>query len=187
MLNFVEPQASSLLISEPFMLDNNFRRSVVLLTEHDELATIGYILNHRSNLLLRDVIDECPEADFPVFVGGPVANDTLHFIHRCFDRMNSGEEIAPGIFWGGNFETLKLLVNSQQVGVEEVKFFIGYSGWGEGQLSEELKKNSWLVSNDYRQDTIFVDDEENIWKEAIISLGPRYAHIAQFPENPMWN
>ncbi|MXV15452.1 YqgE/AlgH family protein [Hufsiella ginkgonis] len=187
MLNPTTPRTSGLLVSEPFMLDPNFKRSVVLLTEHDENGTVGYVLNQRSNLLLRDILEECPEADHAVFVGGPVGGDSLHFIHRCYDRMNSGEEIGNGIYWGGNFETLKLLVNSGQVEPHEIKFFMGYSGWGVAQLDQEIGQNSWLVTNHYNNDIVFLDDEENLWKEVVIGLGPRYAHIAKFPENPMWN
>jgi putative transcriptional regulator len=187
MLNKNTPRASSLLISEPFMLDPNFKRSVVLLTEHNEEGTVGYVLNQKSNLLLKDVISECENADFPVFIGGPVANDTLHFIHTCYDRMNSGIEITKNVYWGGNFETLKLLINNNQIEEKEVKFFIGYSGWSPGQLDDELVQNSWLVGNKYNPEVLFVADEENLWREVITDLGPKYAHIANFPENPQLN
>ncbi len=187
MLNSDEPKTSSLLVSEPFMLDPNFKRTVVLLTEHTEEATIGYILNQRSNLLLKDIVEDCYDTNFPVFVGGPVANDTLHFIHNCYDRINSGIKIAEGVYWGGNFETLKLLVNNNQIEENEIKFFVGYSGWGEGQLHNELDQNSWLVTNTYNPSVLYVDDEENLWKEVVRGLGPKFSHIANFPHNPMWN
>ena len=108
MLNQVSPATGCLLISEPFMSDPNFKRSVVLLAEHNEDGTIGYVLNQKSDYLLKDLIPDCWDAAFPVYIGGPVGNDTLHFVHRCYDRMNSGAEIGKGIYWGGNFETLKL-------------------------------------------------------------------------------
>lgn len=187
MLNMIQPETASLLVSEPFMLDPNFKRSVVLLTDHSITGTVGYVLNHRSNLLLQDVVAECPGANFPVFVGGPVGNDTLHFIHNCYDRMHSGEKLAEGIYWGGNFETLKLLVNNHEINESEVKFFIGYSGWGEGQLPDEIGQNSWLVTNTYDPSVLYADDEENLWKEVVRGLGPKFSHIANFPENPMWN
>jgi putative transcriptional regulator len=169
------------------MPDPNFRRSVVLLTEHAEEGTIGYVLNQKSNLLLKDVIGDCPEASFPVYIGGPVAANTLHFIHRCYDRMNSGQEILSGVYWGGNFETLKVLINNVQVSEGDVKFFIGYSGWGEAQLSREIAENSWLVANEYNAQVLFSEKEEELWKSLVAGLGSRFAHIANFPENPMWN
>jgi putative transcriptional regulator len=187
MFNDIFPATSSLLVSEPFMLDPNFKRSVVLITEHNDDGTLGYVLNQRSNLLLKDILPECEDANFPVFIGGPVANDTLHFIHTCYDRMNSGTKITEEVYWGGNFETLKLLVNNKQVEENEIKFFIGYSGWSPDQLDNELKRNSWLINNKYNPEVLFLLDEDNLWKEVVIALGPKYAHIVNFPENPQWN
>jgi putative transcriptional regulator len=186
MLSPVKPQKGNLLISEPFMLDPNFKRSVVMLTEFENEGVLGFILNHRSDFLLSDVIPDC-SSDLPVFIGGPVANDTLHFIHTCYDKLHSGVEIMDGIYWGGNFETLKLLINTDQINSSEIKFFAGYSGWGEEQLNQELEQNSWLVANKFNSEVIFVEEEENLWREVIIGLGPKYAHIANFPENPQWN
>ena len=169
------------------MQDPNFKRAVVLLTEHNEDGTVGYVLNQRSNLLLKDIIPECPTAEYPIYIGGPVGNDTLHFIHRCNDRLHSGIELSDGIFWGGNFEALKLLVNNNDISTEEIRFFVGYSGWGEGQLDVELQQNAWLIANSFNPELLFLSDEESLWKEVVIALGPKYAHIANFPENPMWN
>lgn len=187
MLTHQQPQKSSLLISEPFMQDPNFKRSVVLLTEFNEDGTVGYVLNHRSNMLLKDVLPDCSEAMFPIFIGGPVENDTLHFIHKCYDRLNSGIEIGEGLYWGGNFEALKLLVNNNQIAEDEIRFFIGYSGWGQDQLKTEIEQHSWLITNNYNQEILFINDEENLWREVVIAMGPKFAHIANFPENPMWN
>ena len=187
MLNSVSPHTGSLLISEPFMLDPNFKRSVVLLAEHNEEGTIGYVLNQKSEYLLKDLIPDCPDAAHSIYIGGPVGNDTLHFIHRCYDRMNSGTEIVNGFYWGGSFETLKLLINTHQIDENEVRFFMGYSGWSPGQLSRELEQNSWLVTNKFNPAALFNEEEENLWREIVIGLGPKYAHIVNFPENPMWN
>lgn len=186
MLNPIAPHTGSLLISEPFMLDPNFKRSVVLLAEHNEDGSVGYVLNQKSDYVLKDLIPECGEAMFPIYVGGPVGNDTLHFLHRCNDRMNSGVEIANGIYWGGSFETLKVLISSGQINDHEVRFFIGYSGWSLDQLDREQKQNSWLVTNRYNPELLF-SEEENLWRDIVIGLGPKYAHIVNFPENPLWN
>jgi putative transcriptional regulator len=115
-----------------------------------------------------------------------VATDTLHFIHRCYDRMISGTEIVDGIYWGGDFELLKQLINNKEIADHEVMFFVGYSGWEVGQLENELEQNSWLVSNSVNTDLLFAE-EENLWKDIVKGLGPKYAHIANFPENPLWN
>lgn len=187
MLNKIAPKAGNLLISEPFLLDPNFRRSVVLMAEHADVGTLGFILNQPSQLLLRDLVPDLWQATFPVFIGGPVEIDTIHFIHRCYDKLNSGEEIAKGIYWGGNFETLKILVNNHNITEDEVKFFLGYSGWGEDQLDEEIKGNTWIVSDRYDPDVVFANDEEAIWRSVIVNLGPKYAHISNFPSDPSLN
>jgi len=188
MISQLIPSVGKLLISEPFMKDPNFTRSVVLLTEHGEDGTLGFVLNQPSLVIVEDLIEEIKGGpDFPVYLGGPVGIDTIHFIHRCPDKIPGGEEISKGIFWGGNFETLKALINQGSVTEAEVKFFIGYSGWGVDQLTEEMKSNTWIVSDQYDSDMIFSADEEQLWREVIIHLGPKYAHISNFPQNPSLN
>jgi putative transcriptional regulator len=187
MISQLAPSAGKLLISEPFLNDPNFARSVVLLTEHSDTGTLGFVVNHPSLLMVDDLIADIGAPNFPVFYGGPVATDTIHFIHRCPDRITDGEEIAKGVYWGGNFETLKALMGQGEVTQEEVKFFVGYSGWGEQQLQDEIKANTWIVSDQYDPDMVFSADEEQLWKDVIIHLGPKYAHISNFPQNPNLN
>lgn len=187
MLSRLEPSVGKLLISEPFLMDPNFKRSVVLITEHQDEGTVGFILNQRSALVLSDLIPELDKADFPVYIGGPVGTDTVHFMHRCYDKLNGGEEIAKGVYWGGNFEALKILISNGFIQPDEIKFFIGYSGWGVEQLKDELKENTWIVSDTYHADVVFSNDEEDLWREVIINLGPKYAHVSNFPSNPNLN
>lgn len=187
MLSITAPSTGKLLISEPFLADPNFKRAVVLMADHGVEGTLGFILNQRSNLLLKDLIPDFGQADYPVFIGGPVEVDTIHFIHRCYDKLNSGEEIANGIYWGGNFETLKVLVNNNSILAHEVKFFLGYSGWGKHQLVNEIKENTWIVSDQYHPDTIFSANEQELWREVLINLGPKYAHVSRFPSDPSLN
>ena len=101
--------------------------------------------------------------------------------------MDGGLEIANGIYWGGNFEMLMIMINTKHIQKHEIKFFIGYSGWEPGQLDKELELNSWLVQNTYRPEIITNNNIDNFWKEIVAQLGPKYAHIANFPENPLWN
>jgi len=187
MFNKITPRTASLLLSEPFMLDPNFQRSVVLLCAHNEEGTVGYVLNQPAVLQLGDVISDLPEATFPLFIGGPVAHDSLHFIHKCPDKLPGGADLGNGLHWGGNFEALTILAQNNQISHDEIKFFLGYSGWSPGQLDRELTENTWAVANDYNPDIVLVADHENLWKEAVVALGEKYAHVAKFPQNPMWN
>jgi putative transcriptional regulator len=187
MLNKILPTKGSLLISEPFMVDENFKRSVVLLTEHNLEGTVGYILNQKSNYTLKDIIPDCWDANFPVYLGGPVSPDTLHFIHQVPNKIPGGMQIGNQLFWGGDFESLKVQINNYNILENEIRFFIGYSGWSSSQLDDEISINNWIVSNQYQSDLIFNDADENLWKEAILKMGIKYAHIVNFPEDPKLN
>lgn len=187
MLSQISAAAGRLLISEPFMPDPNFKRSVILLTEYSEAGAMGFILNHQTEYLLGDILPDISYSEIPVYMGGPVAANTLHYIHRCPHKIDNGIEIWDGIYWGGEFEQIKELITSYQLKEDEVKFFMGYSGWTPGQLDDELREDAWIVANKFEADNIFSNNEHNLWKEVVIGLGQRYAHIANFPENPMLN
>jgi putative transcriptional regulator len=187
MLTSISAAVGTLLISEPFMLDPNFRRSVILLTEYAETGAVGFVLNHQSDYLLGDILPDTSYSEMPVYIGGPVGLNTLHFIHNCPDKIPNGIEIGGGLFWGGDFEIVKQMVSDYQLTEEEIKFFTGYSGWSTGQLEAELRENTWMVTDRFALETVFGSDEQNLWKESIIGLGTRYAHIANFPENPELN
>ena len=186
MLNSISAAAGRLLISEPFMLDPNFKRSVILLTEYAESGAMGFILNHQSEYLLGDVMPDVSYSEMPVYVGGPVAANTLHFIHCCPDKIDDGIEICNGVFWGGDFEMVKELVSAYKINENEIKFFTGYSGWTPSQLDDELRENSWIVAEKCNAETIFGHNEQ-MWKDVVKSMGQRFAHIANFPENPQLN
>lgn len=187
MLSSIPAAVGRLLISEPFMMDPNFKRSVILITEYHDEGAVGFVLNHQSDNLLGDLLPDVSYSEIPVYLGGPVAADTLHFIHCCPEKIPGGLEIANGVYWGGDFETVRNLINNYQLSTEEIKFFTGYSGWTAGQLDTELQDGTWIVASEYQQEMIFADSEHNLWREVVISLGQRYAHIANFPENPMLN
>lgn len=186
MLAILKPSKGKLLLSEPFMQDPNFKRSVVLLAVHDEEGSIGFILNQPTGLHLKDVMSpDFPNYDAKLYSGGPVGQDSIHYIHTIKDLENS-IEIAPGIFYGGDFERLQEMMESDELDAIQIRFFIGYSGWGNGQLDQELKENSWLIT-EASQARAFNEDFADLWKSTVRDMGKRYEHIANFPENPIWN
>jgi len=187
MLSTVAAAAGRLLISEPFMMDPNFKRSVILLTEYAESGAVGFVLNHTSEYLLGDILPDTSYSEMPVYVGGPVGENTLHFIHCVPEKIEGGIEIAEGIYWGGDFDVVKELVSAYQLDETEIKFFTGYSGWTPKQLDEELTENVWIVTDKFDPESLFTNSDKNLWKQTVISLGQRYAHIANFPENPELN
>lgn len=188
MFNKHTPQEGSLLLSEPFMLDNNFERSVILLCAHHPVeGSMGLVINNRSNLLLSDAVPGIQNPQFPLYTGGPVGPESLFFLHNAPGKIQGSFHIIDGVYFGGNFDQVEFLVNNNQLKPEEIKFILGYAGWTAGQLDDEIAQNSWVVYNDFPTDLVLLPDGEDLWKQALISLGPKYAHVAQFPKSPDLN
>ena len=176
----------TLLISDPFLKDPNFLRSVIFLCEHQEEGTVGFIINKLHDEPLENFITAKGSKHFPLYYGGPVATNTLHFIHQCPDLISEGLEINDGIFWGGDFETVLTLLNANALKTNEIKFFIGYSGWSEGQLEAEIETKSWIT----RQSTnelIFDTKAEQIWKNELKDLDGEYKQMIHYPLDPQLN
>lgn len=182
----VQPEKGKLLIAEPSILnDDSFKRTIILLTEHSNSSSVGFILNRPLDYILNDLIPEI-DCDFPVYQGGPVEQNNLYFVHRVPHLLKDCIEVDKGIYWGGNFEELKLLLHEQVIKPSDIRFFLGYSGWGTNQLQSELDTNSWFVSkNDYNN--IFEVDEETIWKNKLLQKGGRYQIWANAPSNIQMN
>lgn len=184
--NDLTPQKGRLLISEPFLPDPNFERTVVLLCEHNEDGSFGFVLNKVSAVNLDDIIEDVNNFSEPVHIGGPVQQDTLHFIHKA-PYLEGGQDLGNGLYWGGNFEQLMILIDSKQIDPEDFKFFVGYSGWSEGQLEEELEANSWIVTPQASADIVFEQDLDQLWKRVLKGLGGRYDVYSNYPTDPRLN
>lgn len=180
-----ELSKGKLLISAPF-LNDVFKRSVILLTEHNEEGSVGFIINKPTEYKLHHVIEDFPEFDAKVFLGGPVQQNSLNFIHRANNILDGGFEISDGLYWGGNFELLKILAGNGDLNPDDFKFFLGYAGWSPDQLSEELKISSWYL-NTPTMENIFPDDSEKLWENILKTMGKQYSIIATFPEDPSVN
>lgn len=181
-----DPKKGSLLISEPFLPDPNFERTVILLCEHNEQGSFGFVLNKPSLLRMNDVIQEMGSFSDILYVGGPVQQDTLHFIHRSPD-IEGGLKIAEGIYWGGNFETVAILLKQDLLKSDDFRFFLGYSGWGEGQLNDEIEQNSWIVSDLVTSTQIFETEPEILWKEVLKNMGGKFKMFSNYPTDPRLN
>jgi len=185
--SILRPSAGKLLISEPALHDFYFSRSVVLLANHNqEEGSLGLILNKPINLKLKEVVKEFPNNDFPLFLGGPVHPERLFFLHKLGNRVGGSIEIVDGLFWGGEIEKLMELIDLKLVQPDEVKFFIGYSGWDPGQLDRELKENSWIVSQ-CSGDLVMNDKPEKLWGAILKELGSDYAIWSNYPPDPILN
>lgn len=182
----IKPEKGKILISEPFLIDPNFKRTIILLAEHSEEGSVGFVLNKPTIYKLNDLVEDFPEFDTTVYYGGPVALNSFQFIYRGERLIDNSIEIIPGLFWGGNFDTLETLIEKRSVNPVDFRFFLGYSGWGEGQIEDELMQNSWIVSN-CTIENIFSDEPDKLWREILKSMGKKFAILASFPENPSVN
>lgn len=186
MLNKLNLKQGRLLIAEPFMNDPYFKRSVVLLTEHKKEGSLGFILNQPLNISINDTLKDFPTFDAPIFMGGPVQTDSLFYIHTQGEIISESEHIIDNLYWSGNFEQLKQMVANQQIFPHEVMFFIGYSGWDYPQINNEVKSNSWIIS-DLNNFSISDFKQEHFWKTVLQKMGQQYSILSNFPEDPSLN
>jgi len=179
------PKQGRVLISEPLLSDTYFKRSVVLMTEYSEEGALGFVLNKPIDIPLNDVLDDFPKFEAQVYVGGPVAKDTIHFLHTIGEVIPKSIHVKDNIYWGGDFDTLKDLIAAGIVKNDQVRFFLGYSGWNPKQLDEEIENNAWLVAE--MDSEKIMSANENIWKQTLDELGKKYKVWSNFPENPAMN
>ncbi|MDP3353790.1 MAG: YqgE/AlgH family protein [Flavobacteriaceae bacterium] len=183
MLNLTK---GKLLVAEPSILnDPSFNRSVVLLTEHNEEGSVGFILNKLSHFKLDELVPEIL-VEMPVYLGGPVEQGNLYFIHKVPEIIIGSIEIGNGFYWGGNIQIITELVNKQEIKSDEIRFFLGYSGWDVNQLNEELEIDSWVVVENNFPNILNADDT-TLWKNQMIQLGGEYLIWANAPLNPSLN
>jgi putative transcriptional regulator len=182
----VEPGPGILLIADPFLKDPNFLRTVVFLCEHKVEGSFGFVLNRKYEQTLDELVIGLDEVKLPVFYGGPVQMDTIHFLHQYPDEIPGGEEVSKGIFWGGDFEMVIDMIKKGQLDENKIRFYIGYSGWGDGQLSNEIQERSWLTVAGTRK-LVFHNNYEEIWKDSLKQLGGDYEMMINFPIDPQLN
>ncbi|MDT0539486.1 YqgE/AlgH family protein [Croceitalea sp. P007] len=183
----VMPKKGKLLVAEPALTgDVSFNRSVVLLAEHNEEGSVGFILNKPLEYDISDLVTEI-NIPFKVFNGGPVEQDNLYFIHKVPHLIEGSIEISDGIYWGGDFEKTIELINNKTITESDIRFFLGYSGWDSLQLDQELSSKSWVVINNEYQSSIIEKSSLAFWKEKMVELGGDYLIWSNAPENPTLN
>lgn len=173
------------MIAKPYLGDPNFERSVVLICEYSEVGAFGLVLNQATHNVLSDFFDDV-HTDNAVGLGGPVENHTLHYLHKRGDVIEDSIPLQEGLYWSGNFEQIKTLLNTGVLKEDEIRFFLGYSGWAGGQLEEELREEVWILA-DARPEGVFQQDITGIWRSVLRDLGGNYIIMANSPVDPRLN
>ncbi len=181
------PEPGVFLIAPPMIHDPNFRRSVILLCEHTSEGSFGLIMNRPLGVHLAEVVRGIHEPEMLIAQGGPVQTDTLHFIHTCGDLVADAIPISNGIYWGGDFDIMKLLIETRQVARDGVRFFLGYAGWSPGQLLDEIDQGGWIVAPGGDAPSVFLSNPDDLWRSLLRGMGDEYAVLANFPEDPRLN
>ncbi len=182
--NSMEPKPGEVLLSEPTMNDLHFGRSVVLLIDHNEQeGTFGIIMNKPLRMKLNEMVDTFPDFDAPVYLGGPVAENQIFFMHTLGDLIPGSCKVMDGLYWGGDAETLNTLMVQGIAHKDNVRFFLGYSGWEKGQLTQELERNSWAVGK-VNARTLLGIPVDQLWKSLVGRMGKSYSMWTRFPKNP---
>jgi putative transcriptional regulator len=179
-------EKGNILISEPFLGDTYFRRSVVYLTENNEEGSLGFVLNKPIGISINEIVDDFPESDFTISVGGPASNNTVHYIHTLGARVPDSVLVADGIFWGGDFNLIKELIAQGSVKPHELRFFLGYAGWSPNQLEGEMQEHAWLVGKIPPRMVMQAVDPK-FWKTTLAKYDNKYRAWANFPEDPGYN
>jgi len=190
-LNSLSLEKGRILISDPFLNDNYFSNSVILLCELNEKGAFGLVLNHYIDESLSDFMNDFQgkKTDrFKISLGGPVDTDSIYYIHNRPDIIEGSIQIIDDVYLGNgiNFTDLSVLIEEEKIKKNELKFFLGYSGWTAGQLQEELLKNSWFVGN-LSTRTLMNYDQEDIWKKTLEQMSEKHRVISNFPQNPLLN
>ena len=174
-----------LLVAAPDLLDPNFRRSVLLVGEHGEEGAMGVILNRPSPISVADAVPPLAElvddADL-VHVGGPVQPQAIVVLGDFDDPSEAGVLVLGSIgFLPGEIET------AEDVGsLTRARVFVGYAGWGPGQLESEIAEASWILGQALPED-VFTTEPETLWSTVLQRKGGAYAVLARMPPDPSRN
>ena len=182
----ISPAPGILLIADPFLKDPNFKRTVIFVCEHQEAGSFGFVLNKLIEQTLDELMTGFDGFPIPIYYGGPVQMNTIHFLHQYPDQILGGLEVSKGIYWGGDFEKLSAMVKNNEIDLRKLRLFIGYSGWSNGQLDDELEEKSWLTVT-ATSELIFHKQPNDIWRDSLKHLGGEYEMMINFPTDPQLN
>lgn len=181
----IEPGAGKILIAEPLLSDPHFQRAVVYLCSHNDEGSFGFVLNKPLDKSLNHFIENVDRENIPVYLGGPVDTSSIHFLHTHYAILG-GDKAFGNVCFGGDFKLAIQLVQEGKLELDDIIFFIGYSGWSAAQLADEIDKKSWLVS-ETSQPQLFSHNSEELWEASILELDKEYHVLTKLPIDPSLN
>lgn len=185
--NHVVPSRGKVLISEPFLYDEMFGRSVILLVDHSTDGTMGLVLNKPLSLSLNDVLKEFKDiSNIPIYKGGPLSTDTLFYLHTLKDVEDS-LQIGKGVYLNGDFDAIRRYILQGNDIDGKIRFFLGYSGWEHDQLCQEIEENTWLIGSTGISSLMDEKGSAELWKNVLGQLGGKYEIWSRFPQIPTLN
>jgi putative transcriptional regulator len=180
------PEKGKILISEPFLPDTFFNRTIIYLTDHTPDGSVGFILNKKLDLQVSAAIEGFEKWNENLSMGGPVAPDTLHYLHNLGDLIPNSILVEEDVFWGGDIDAIREHIKSGKIKQSQIRFFLGYSGWSAGQLQRELGENSWIIAK-VNSSIVLNNKGDDIWKRVLRSFKNKYRMWADFPDSPEMN
>lgn len=184
--NKLKPKKGRVLISQPFSSDDLFKRSIVLLTEHNKKGSVGFILNKPIKAKLSELLYDFEGCNSLVSIGGPVHTDSIFFIQKLGDNIPGSHHICQNLYWGGDIDVLRVMAKNSTIQDNKIRFFVGYSGWSPNQLKDEIENNYWVVS-DFIPQNIFINNSPGLWNFVVSSLGNEFKVWSNTPKNPIFN
>ena len=136
-------KAGMYIKSSTALIGSFFEHTTILIVEHNEKGTIGFVTNKSFGKSLHELIEFNHSKPFPLMDGGPVDRDHLFVLHNRPDLIEGGKQIPNGFYFGGNMGQVIEAINTGAAGEQEIQVFIGYCGWDEGELEAELEEGSW--------------------------------------------
>lgn len=180
-------KVGSILISDPFLDEDYFRRSVILVCEHNKEGSFGFVLNNFLDVDLHELDDSFPDIQARISLGGPVETQSLFFVHAFGEEIDESIPVNDVLSFGGNYTQIQALLKQNPEYKHRIRFFLGYSGWGKRQLSQELKGNSWLVVNNISSEEVLSTKHDDFWKYCLAKQGKQFKIMSGFPINPSNN
>ena len=179
----MKPAPGMLLVAPPMVRDPNFARTVVLLCEHGASGSFGLVLNRPLSVDLSEILEGCEGL---VSTGGPVQRDTLHYLHRHGDMLDDAAEVVDGVYWGGDFGAVRIMIETQITSQRSLRFFLGYAGWSAGQLESEIEAGGWFLTR-AKPAFVFHPYPKSLWRAVLRHMGGEYALLVNFPDHPRVN